>query len=197
LVTGENVFSANGHIAALKRYIEYYAPDEEIALAPVVSAFDLLYREYDQSLAALQARLRPGDSRYKSEQIVAQLLREAMSDPSCQALMWHAQVRLNQVALSANLTLDETGQRFLRRSTCDFVVYYKVGKTPLGVIEVDGGFHDRSEQRSRDQIKDSILKKSGLHCLRLPTVQSDIENKIKAFLRLCMSRPPADATAPD
>ncbi|WP_230371581.1 hypothetical protein [Paludibacterium denitrificans] len=50
LVTGDEVFTANNsHIAALMRYVEYYAQDGQIVRAPVVSAFDLLYREYDQS----------------------------------------------------------------------------------------------------------------------------------------------------
>ncbi|WP_230371580.1 DUF2726 domain-containing protein [Paludibacterium denitrificans] len=46
---------------------------------------------------------------------------------------------------------------FMRnRASCDFVLYFKVGKTPLGVIEVDGGSHDRPEQATRDALKNSI-----------------------------------------
>lgn len=184
LVTGDEVFTANnGHIAALMRYIEYYAQDEQIVRAPVVSAFDLLYREYDQSLARLQARLRPEDSRYRSEQIVAQLLREALSDVSCRALMCHAQVRLDQVASPSNPALTERERAFMRhRASCDFVLYFKVGKTPLGVIEVDGGSHDEPVQAARDALKNSILAKSDLSILRLRTVASGIEEKIAQFL---------------
>lgn len=71
------------------------------------------------------------------------------------------------------------------RASCDFVVYYKVGKTPLGVIEVDGGYHLTSvqaEQAERDELKNSILKKCGLPLLRLRTIDSDIEGKLGAFL---------------
>ncbi|MGY6564670.1 MAG: AAA domain-containing protein [Halomonadaceae bacterium] len=184
LVTGDEVFLAsNGHIAALMRYVEYYAQDEQVVRAPVVSAFDLLYKEYDQSLARLNARLRPEDSRFKSEQIVAQLLREAMSDPSCWALMCHTQVRLNQVASPTNPALTERELEFMRnRASCDFVLYFKVGKTPLGVIEVDGGSHDRPEQAARDALKNSILAKCGLPILRLRTVESRIEEQIAGFL---------------
>ncbi|MCE8014191.1 AAA domain-containing protein [Billgrantia desiderata] len=184
LVTGDEVFLANnGHIAALMRYVEYYAQDEQVVRAPVVSAFDLLYKEYDQSLARLNGRLRPEDSRFKSEQIVAQLLREAMSDPSYRALMCHSQVRLNQVASPTNPALTERELEFMRnRASCDFVLYFKVGKTPLGVIEVDGGSHDRPEQAARDALKDSILAKCGLPILRLRTVESRIEEQIAGFL---------------
>lgn len=184
LVTGDEVFTANnGHIAALIRYVEYYAQDGQIVRAPVVSAFDLLYREYDQSLARLQTRLRPEDSRFRSEQIVAQLLREALSEELYRALTCHAQVRLNQVASSTNPALTKDELDFMRnRASCDFVLYFKVGKTPLGVIEVDGGSHDRPEQATRDALKNSILAKSNIPILRLRTVESHIEEKIDGFL---------------
>ncbi|WP_422402926.1 AAA domain-containing protein [Pseudomonas sp. GZD-209] len=183
LVTGDEVFTDNnGHIAALIRYISYYAQDEQIVRAPVVSAFDLLYREYDQSLERLHARLRPEDSRYKSEQIVAQLLREALSDPACQALMYHTQIQLDKLASSSNPEWTETQRAFMRRASCDFVIYFKVGKTPIGVIEVDGGYHDHPVQAVRDAMKNEILAGSGIPILRLRTVESGIESRIAAFL---------------
>ncbi|UZW63001.1 AAA domain-containing protein [Lysobacter enzymogenes] len=183
LVTGDEVFAGNnGHIAALMRYVAYYARDEQIVRAPVVSAFDLLYREYDQSLARLNARLRPVDSRYKSEQIVAQLLREALSGASCQALMCHHQVKLDQFASPANPDLTQRERAFMARASCDFAIYFKVGKTPVGVVEVDGGSHDHPDQAARDALKNGILAKSGIEILRLRTVESGIEERIAAFV---------------
>lgn len=183
LVTGDEVFAGNnGNIAALMRYITYYARDEQIVRAPVVSAFDLLYREYDQSLARLNARLRLEDSRYKSEQIVAQLLREALSIPVYQALMVHDQVKLDQVAAPSNLDLTDRERAFMARASCDFVIYFRVGKIPVGVIEVDGGSHDRPEQAARDALKNDILAKSGVLVLRLRTVESRIEERIAEFI---------------
>lgn len=183
LVTGDEVFTDNnGHIAALIRYISYYAQDEQIIRAPVVSAFDLLYREFDQSLARLDARLRPEDSRYKSEQIVAQLLREALSAPACQALKYHTQIQLDKLASPTGLDWTEPQRAFMRRASCDFVIYFKVGKQPIGVIEVDGGYHDRPVQAARDAMKNEILAKSGIPILRLRTVESDIERKIGNFI---------------
>ncbi|WP_405123823.1 AAA domain-containing protein [Pseudomonas sp. M20] len=183
LVTGDEVFTDNnGHIAALIRYISYYAQDEQIVRAPVVSAFDLLYREYDQSLARLDARLRPEDSRYKSEQIVAQLLREALSAPACQALKFHTQIQLDKLASPAGLDWTEPQRAFMRRASCDFVIYFKVGKQPIGVIEVDGGYHDQPVQAARDAMKNEILARSGIPILRLRTVESDIERKVGDFI---------------
>ncbi|MCS3770506.1 RecA/RadA recombinase [Aeromonas hydrophila] len=183
LVTGDEVFTENnGHIAALIRYISYYAQDEQIVRAPVVSAFDLLYHEYDQSLARLNARLRPEDSRYKSEQIVAQLLREVLSAPACQALKYHMQIRLEKLASPTNSDWTETQRAFMRRASCDFVLYFKVGKTPIGVIEVDGGYHDHPVQAARDIMKNEILNKCRIPILRLRTVDSGIKQRIGNFI---------------
>lgn len=184
LVTGDDVFVANnGPIAALLRYVEYYADQKQILRAPVVSAFDLLYQEFDESLARLNARLRPTDSSFKSEQIVAQLLRDAISHTSLRALKFHSQILLNQVASSTNTALTPQEQAFMGNgASCDFVVYFKVGKMPLGVIEVDGGSHDKPEQARRDALKNSILEKSNIPLLRLRTVESGIEERITQFL---------------
>jgi len=183
LVTGDDVFTRNnGHIAALIRYISYYAQDEQIVRAPVVSAFDLLYREYDLSLERLRARLRPTDSRYRSEQIVAQLLREALSAPGCQSLSYHAQVKLDQIASPHGADWTAPERAFMARASCDFVIYFKVGKTPIGVIEVDGGSHDRPDQAARDALKNGILAQSAIPILRLRTVESQIEDRISNFL---------------
>lgn len=184
LVTGDDVFAANnGHIAALIRYVDYYAQQGQAWHAPVVSAFDLLYKEYDQSLERLRARLRPSDSDQKSEQIVAQLLREALSDASHHGLGFHMQILLAQIVSTSHPALTVREREFMRqRASCDFVVYFKVGKTPVGVVEVDGGSHDLVEQKERDALKDSILAKCGLRILRLRTFESAIEERIAAFL---------------
>ncbi|WP_256334008.1 MULTISPECIES: AAA domain-containing protein [Burkholderia cepacia complex] len=184
LVTGDDVFAAtNGHIAALIRHIEYYANEKQIHRAPVVSAFDLLYKEYDASLERLNARLRPADSRYKSEQIVAQILREVLSGDAYRAMTFHSQIALIQLVSLTNGTLTSRERDFMKnRASCDFVLYFKVGKTPLGVIEVDGGSHGMAQQIERDALKDSILTKSEIPLLRLQTVESHIEEKIAAFL---------------
>ncbi|MES9904901.1 MAG: DUF2726 domain-containing protein [Sedimenticola sp.] len=181
LVTGDDVFAVNNrHISALVRYIEYYADEKQIHRAPVVSAFDLLYKEYDKSLEKLNARLRGSDSRYKSEQIVAQIVRNLLSQKAYRAVTFHSQIMLIQLASLSNEALTLRERDFMHnRASCDFVLYFKVGKQPLAVIEVDGGYHDTPQQAERDALKNSILKKSGIPLLRLKTVESHIEEKIK------------------
>lgn len=186
LVTGENVFRAsNGPIAALIRYMEYYAEaGSQIYRSPVVSAFDLLYSEYDRSLESLSIRLRSSDSDFKSEQIVAQLLRECLQSAQFESIIFHREVALNQLVSLRNIALTEYERGFMYgRSRCDFVLYYKVGKKPLAVIEVDGASHASQQQREWDGLKDSILNKGGLPLLRLNTVDSYIKAKIRHFIQ--------------
>ena len=185
LVTGEEVFnSRNGPIAALIRYIEYYADTTtQIHKSPVISAFDLLYKEYDKSLEKLKSRLRPSDSKFLSEQIVAQSLRECLELEVYKGLTFGREIALHQlVSMDIESLTDREKSFMVNRSRCDFVIYFEVGKKPIAVIEVDGGDHDKPEQKVRDEQKNSILKKGGLPLLRLRTVESGVKTKIQKFI---------------
>ncbi|RWR01234.1 helicase [[Pantoea] beijingensis] len=167
LVTGDNVFTANNqYIAALIRYMTYYADEDRQHYSPVVSAFDLLYEEYDRSLEKLGARLDA-----------------ALKQTPFHALTVHKQVLLRQLMIQRNHRFSERQREFmLQGSSCDFVFYYRVGKQPVAVIEVDGASHDTEVQRERDALKDAILATCGIRILRLRTIDSRIEDKITAFL---------------
>lgn len=195
LVTGDEVFAQrNGHVAALVRYIEYYADEKQISRAPVISAFDLLYKEYDRSLERLNARLRPADSEFKSEQIVAQILRQTLTLDAYQGIMFHMQIALGKLVSASNEALTAREREYIaNQASCDFVLYFRVGKAPLGVIEVDGESHAAPMQAERDALKNRILEASGVPLLRLRTVDSHVEEKIAAFLDQCVSARPRSA----
>ena len=188
LVTGNDVFTKNNQsIAALIRYINYYADNDHIYQSPVISAFDLLYQDYDKSLEALNSRLRKNDSKYKSEQIIAQLLRDILKESTYQTMLYHKQVLLEQLVSKNNNSFTELELEYMHhKASCDFVLYFKTGKYPIAVIEVDGDDHSKPEQRKRDQLKNAILDKAGVPLLRLKTIESQIEEKIKQFLSQSM-----------
>ncbi len=183
-MTGDNVFTKNNQsIAALIRYIRYYADAKQLHDSPVISAFDLLYDEYDKSLEKLNTKLRTSDSKFKSEQIVAQLLREILAQEAFNSIKYHMQVDLFQLVSPKNNTFTPRELEFMRnRASCDFVLYFKMGKSPLGVIEVDGYYHDSAQQAERDNVKNSILIKAGIPLLRLKTIDSNIKCKIADFI---------------
>jgi len=184
LVTGNEVFTENNQsIAALIRYIKYYADKDHIYQSPVISAFDLLYQDYDKSLEALNSRLRKNDSKYKSEQIIAQLLREILEESTFQTINYHQQVRLEQLVSKTHNSFTERELEYMKnKASCDFVLYFKTGKNPIAVIEVDGDDHNKPDQTERDLLKSVILDKVGLPLLRLKTIESQIEEKIEQFL---------------
>ncbi|MCT1904977.1 AAA domain-containing protein [Oceanobacillus sojae] len=188
LVTGNEVFTKNNQsIAALTRYIKYYAKSEHIYDSPVVSAFDLLYDEYDKSLDELNARLDYSDPQKKSEKIVRLLLKDILNQDNFKLLKFHMQVDLIQLVSIVNNSFTPREKEFMQqKSSCDFVIYYKVGKAPLGVIEVDGGSHDEPVQIERDTQKNAILNRVNIPILRLKTVEGHIEEKMKDFLSRCM-----------
>lgn len=182
LVTGNGIFDENNkYIAALIRYIKYYASKKDIYESPVISAFDLLYKEHDKSLEELASRLNPNDSLYKSEQIAKVIIRDVLSDERYKDIVMHKQVYLKQlITVNENYT-DRERQYIKNRASCDFVFYYRVGKQPFAVVEIDGGEHEAQAQKERDELKNSILEKAGISMLRIRTVE-DIKSRIEAFM---------------
>ena len=66
----------------------------------------------------------------------------------------------------------------------DFLIYNKISKIPLLVIEVDGyKYHKKgSKQKERDILKDSILSKYNIPLIRLTTNGSREESIIRSKL---------------
>lgn len=188
LVTGDDVFTRNNRsLAALVRYIKYYAPDDHVHDSPVISAFDLLYNEYDRSLEKLNDRLNLKDSYFKSERIMAAVLKDILKKEEFMSLKFHMQIDLIQLVSVKNNLFNERELEFMKqKASCDFVIYYKVGKNPMGVIEIDGSSHENRVQQERDVLKNAILQKTNIPLLRLKTVEGNIEKKTLSFLNECI-----------
>ncbi|WP_373836636.1 AAA domain-containing protein [Jeotgalibaca arthritidis] len=188
LVTGDDVFTRNNRsLAALVRYIKYYAPDDHVHDSPVISAFDLLYNEYDRSLEKLNDRLNLKDSYFKSERIMAAVLKDILKKEEFMSLKFHMQIDLIQLVSVKNNLFNERELEFMKqKASCDFVIYYKVGKNPIGVIEIDGSSHENRVQQERDVLKNAILQKTDIPLLRLKTVEGNIEKKTLSFLNECI-----------
>ena len=86
-----------------------------------------------------------------------------------------------------NLDLTNEEAKFISNpnSHADFLIYNKMSKKPVLVIEVDGvSFHEQNAaQLERDSKKNSILNKAGIKLIRLKTNGSNEEEAItKALL---------------
>ena len=83
-----------------------------------------------------------------------------------------------------NLTNEEYAFYLNPNSHADFLIYNKMSRKPVLVIEVDGvSFHEQQKKQNvRDAKKDSILKKAGISLLRLKTNGSNEKNIIISCL---------------
>ncbi|WP_373228834.1 AAA domain-containing protein [Cohnella sp.] len=184
LVTDNALFRKfNSEVGDLIRYMEYSTLDDNIVESEIVSVFDLLYKEYSEKLREFKGRLFQR-SKYESENIMTTLLYEILQEEQYKSLEFVTQMYLKNL-LNGTDKLDEKEKRYVQnRASVDFVIYHKLDKYPMLVIEVDGfKFHEDSpQQTARDQLKDGILGKYGFPPLRLPTTGSGELDKIRKRL---------------
>ena len=95
-------------------------------------------------------------------------------------------VSLRDFVNSKDLHLTDEEYRFFKNPNAhaDFLVYNKMSRKPVLVIEVDGvSFHEQQKvQQERDSKKNSILEKANIKLLRLKTNESGEEERIRASL---------------
>lgn len=184
LVTSNDIYN-NGktNISDLVEYIKYN--NFEITDSKVLSVFDALYKHQSENI-----RMKYEDieqvSKYKSENLVNQILREIIREEEFLSLSYILQYPLNDLVLDyESLNNDEIKYAKNHLTQVDFLVYSKASKKPLLVIEVDGyAYHNESKvQMRRDNLKNSILNKSELKILRLNTTGSNEKSRIMKKLR--------------
>ncbi len=182
LVVSREIAEGTGNIADLVRYIRY----NNCAVVPgrVRSVFDLLYTDYTaMRLKVLKNGKRI--SRFDSENIAYGLIVSIVHEHAYQDLNVVFQVPLSMLVRNTEiLTTEESAFATHPWTRTDFVLYRKVDKSPVLVIEVDGyAFHRKgTRQAERDALKNAVLAKCGIPLLRLSTVGSDERNRIRKKL---------------
>jgi len=189
LVTDRELFSSKGkNISALIKYIQYNTLDENVIESQIVSVFDLLYKKYSSKLLHLKEKM-DSDARWRSEETVRVLLEEILNQPQYDMYIYTQGVLLKNIINDESVLEQEERKYVDNRASADFVIYNKMDKKTVLVIEVDGfAFHENNPvQQNRDKLKDSILKKIGIELLRLPTNGSGERKKIEAVLNMINS----------
>lgn len=183
LVTNHDMLPTSRHIRDLIGYIRYHNPGEDVEDSAVISMFDLLYREYNQRLRPLAARLK-NEMKYKSEDIIWTALHNILAEDRYAHLSASHQVLVRNLLFDLS-RLTPRQETFVRhRASVDFVVYNRVTNHPLLAIEVDGfAFHENNPtQLERDRIKDEILRAHQMPLLRLATTGSSEDQRIRQAL---------------
>lgn len=183
LVVSKEMEEGRGNIAEFVNYIRYN--NFEVVPGKVRSVFDLLYREYTaQRLEVLRQKRKV--SIYDSENLAYLEIESVLQEKAYREFSITLQFPLSTLIKDTScLTPEETAYASHPWTRADFLIYRKVDKSPVLVIEVDGyAFHRKgSRQAERDVLKDSVLNKAGVPILRLSTTGSNERVRIAERLR--------------
>jgi superfamily I DNA and/or RNA helicase len=188
VVVSENEKNENSNIGDLVRYIEYN--NFEIIDSSIYSVFDLLYHSYSKHLIAfMKSRKRVSD--YESENLMNAVIEKVLDLPDFQNLGYVMHQPLKMLIRNPE-KLDENECRFAMNvlTHTDFVIFNKLDKMPVLVVEVDGyAFHaNNPKQLERDKMKDAILQKYGIPILRFRTNESGEETRLRNKLNQVLKR---------
>ncbi len=182
LVVSKEIAEGSGNVADLVRYIRYN--NCEVIPGRVRSIFDLLYSDYNElrfNLLKKQTRI----SKYDSENLVFSEIEAVLKEKAYRGFGIVFQFSLSMLLRDTyDLTTEESSYATHPWTQIDFLIFRKVDKSPVLVIEVDGfAFHrEGTRQAERDALKDAVLSKCGIPILRLSTVGSDERNRIRRKL---------------
>ncbi|MDQ0300548.1 superfamily I DNA and/or RNA helicase [Salibacterium salarium] len=167
------------NIGDLVRYIKYNNFD--IIESEIRSVFDLLYSSYSKELLKFMNNNKQ-ISEHMSENLMSAVIEKVLNEVEFRSFdfVLHHPLRL-LIKDSAKLTEDETKFVSNELTHTDFLIFNKMDKMPVLVVEVDGHrFHeDNSDQLKRDKMKDKILEKYGIPIVRMKTTGSEEETVLR------------------
>ena len=167
----------------LAKYIEYN--NFQIIDSKVFSVFDLLYKGYyAQRMQYLRKHKRV--SEYDSENLAYTVIEKILKIPEFSKIDCVMHSSLSTLVKDYSIL---TGQEARYASNplthIDFLLFNKMDKSPVMVIEVDGTkYHaEGSRQAERDKMKNRILEQCGIPILRIRTNESGESSRIIALLK--------------
>lgn len=183
LVVSDNMQDDNSNIGDLIKYIEYN--NFEVIDSNIYSVFDLLYHSYSEQLFE-RMKDRKHVSQFESENLMNAVIEKVLSQDQFQNLDWVMHQPLKMLIRNPEKLDDNECQFAMNVLThTDFVIFNKLNKMPVLVVEVDGyAYHaNNPKQAVRDKMKDIILQKYEIPILRLRTNESGEEARLCSKLR--------------
>ncbi|MHC1682927.1 MAG: AAA domain-containing protein [Clostridiaceae bacterium] len=168
----------NTNVGELVRYIQYN--NFEVIKSQIYSVFDLLYSCYSEKLLEIM-RTSKKISDYDSENLMNIVIEKVLSKPGFENLdkVIHQPLKM---LIKDPTKLNDAECRYAMNilTHTDFLIFNKVDKMPVLVVEVDGhAYHaNNPRQLERDKMKDSILEKYNVPILRLKTNESGEEKRL-------------------
>lgn len=199
IVTSDKLFKQHGtNLGDLIRYIEYNSMDGAVVESKKISVFDMLYSEYSDMLRTQMKRM-PNVSEHKSENLLYSVIAAVLGQPEFSAFKCVLHVPVRMIVKNVAV-LNEREQFFVEHpwTHVDFLIFNKMDKEPVLVVEVDGyQFHQQNaKQLERDRLKDGILKQIELPILRISTNASGekelLESKLREIIRTSVEQEAED-----
>lgn len=166
------------NIGDLVRYIQYN--NFEVIKSQIYSVFDLLYSSYSKKLLEVMRKSKKV-SEYASENLMNTVIEKVLSLPEFTGLdkVIHQPLKM-LIKDPVKLNDDECKYAMNILTHTDFLIFNKVDKMPVLVVEVDGyAYHaNNPRQLERDKMKDSILEKYNIPILRVKTNESGEEKRL-------------------
>lgn len=178
LVVNGNENQKDSNISDLIQYIEYN--NFAVVQSELNSIFDLLYKGYEEERARIIQKSGKV-SAYDSENLMFGLIKQVLSDENF--LKYDVVLHFPLRGLIKDFSkLNEQEINYARNplTHLDFLIYNKLGKSPVLGIEVDGfEYHkEGTRQAERDKLKDKILEKYNFPILRFKTNESNEKIKL-------------------
>ena len=154
----------------------------EIEESNIYSAFDLLYKQYEKERLDYFKKHKK-ISNYDTENIMYHLLNKVLE--YYKDLTFTFRYPVNILIKDKTLLTEEERKYASHHNThIDFLIYNKISKIPLLVIEVDEYKYHREDnkQKERDILKNNILSKYNIPLIRLTTNGSREESIIRSKL---------------
>lgn len=170
------------NIGDLVRYIQYN--NFEIIESQIYSVFDLLYSRYSEKLLGIIKNCKKV-SKYDSENFMNAIVERVLTEPGFQTLNYVMHQPLKMLIKDpVKLNDDECKFAMNILTHTDFLIFNKLDKMPVLVVEVDGyAFHaNNPKQLERDKMKDSILQKYNIPVIRIKTNESGEERRLRQKL---------------
>ncbi|WP_195989459.1 AAA domain-containing protein [Clostridium sp. D53t1_180928_C8] len=183
IVVTSDFENEDSNIGDLIKYIQYN--NFEVVESEISSIFDLLYKSYGKKLIETIKNSKRV-SEFDSENLMNLLIEEVLSSSEFSNLGFAIHVPLKMIIRNTEkLTADE--RRFVLNpwTHTDFLIFNKLDKKPVLVVEVDGyKYHVQNEkQLERDKKKEGILEKYNVPIIRFRTDGSGERDRLEKGLR--------------
>ena len=184
LIVSDSIMgSKDSNIGDLVRYIQYN--NFEIINSTISSVFDLLYSSYSKKLLEVLNKNKKV-SEFASENLMNIVIEKILVRDQFKSLdrILHQPLKM-LIKDTSKLTQAEHKFAMNILTHTDFIIFSKIDKMPVLVVEVDGyAFHANNKvQLERDKMKDEILMKYSIPILRIGTNESGEE--LKVYNKLC------------